>query len=92
MEIDGNLGDGRICRRLERARPGGCVSIRFGKVDLRNITLPFVDKTFRTLTDRDHRAANGMLDDLVQSRWFPEASEIELLPALPQQWQMEPCG
>jgi alpha-L-fucosidase 2 len=31
-------------------------------------------------------AANGMLEALVQSRWFPEASEIELLPALPQQW------
>jgi alpha-L-fucosidase 2 len=31
-------------------------------------------------------AANGMLEALVQSRWFPEASEVELLPALPQQW------
>jgi alpha-L-fucosidase 2 len=31
-------------------------------------------------------AANGMLEALVQSRWFPEASVIELLPALPQQW------
>jgi alpha-L-fucosidase 2 len=31
-------------------------------------------------------AANGMLEALVQSRWTPEASEVELLPALPQQW------
>ncbi|MDE3186189.1 MAG: glycoside hydrolase family 95 protein [Acidobacteriota bacterium] len=31
-------------------------------------------------------AANGMLEALVQSRWLPDASEIELLPALPQQW------
>jgi alpha-L-fucosidase 2 len=31
-------------------------------------------------------AANGMLEALVQSRWMPEAAEIELLPALPQQW------
>lgn len=31
-------------------------------------------------------AANGMLEALVQSRWIPDAAEIELLPALPQQW------
>jgi alpha-L-fucosidase 2 len=31
-------------------------------------------------------AANGMLEALVQSRWMPEAAEIDLLPALPQQW------
>ena len=31
-------------------------------------------------------AANGMLEALVQSRWMPEAVEIELLPALPEQW------
>jgi len=31
-------------------------------------------------------AANGMLESLVQSRWMPEFSEIELLPALPEQW------
>lgn len=31
-------------------------------------------------------AANGMLEALVQSRWTPEAIEVELLPALPQQW------
>ena len=31
-------------------------------------------------------AANGMLEALVQSRWSPEAAEVELLPALPQQW------
>jgi len=32
-------------------------------------------------------AANGMLEALVQSRWTPEAAEIELLPALPLQWK-----
>jgi alpha-L-fucosidase 2 len=31
-------------------------------------------------------AANGMLEALVQSRWTPEFSEVELLPALPEQW------
>jgi alpha-L-fucosidase 2 len=31
-------------------------------------------------------AANGMLEALVQSRWMPEACEVELLPALPEQW------
>lgn len=31
-------------------------------------------------------AANGMLEALVQSRWKPDAVEIELLPALPEQW------
>ncbi|MBS1805594.1 MAG: glycoside hydrolase family 95 protein [Acidobacteria bacterium] len=31
-------------------------------------------------------AANGMLEALVESRWTPEAAEIEVLPALPQQW------
>jgi alpha-L-fucosidase 2 len=31
-------------------------------------------------------AANGMLEALVESRWTPEAVEIELLPALPEQW------
>jgi alpha-L-fucosidase 2 len=27
-----------------------------------------------------------MLDALVQSRWMPDATEVELLPALPEQW------
>jgi alpha-L-fucosidase 2 len=31
-------------------------------------------------------AANGMLEAVVQSRWTPEATEVELLPALPEQW------
>jgi alpha-L-fucosidase 2 len=31
-------------------------------------------------------AANGMLEALVQSRWQSDASQIELLPALPAQW------
>lgn len=32
-------------------------------------------------------AANGMLEALVQSRWMPDATEIELLPALPKPWE-----
>jgi len=31
-------------------------------------------------------AANGMIEALMQSRWTPDAIEVELLPALPQQW------
>jgi alpha-L-fucosidase 2 len=31
-------------------------------------------------------AANGMLEAIAQSRWMPEATEVELLPALPEQW------
>ncbi len=31
-------------------------------------------------------AANGMLEALVQSRWTPEYIELQLLPALPEQW------
>ena len=31
-------------------------------------------------------AANGMLEALIQSRWMPEAAEIQLLLALPEQW------
>ena len=31
-------------------------------------------------------AANGMLEALIQSRWKADATEIELLPALPEQW------
>lgn len=31
-------------------------------------------------------AANGMLEALVQSRWTPDSVEVELLPALPEQW------
>ncbi len=31
-------------------------------------------------------AANGMLEAIVQSRWMPDATEIEFLPALPEQW------
>ena len=31
-------------------------------------------------------AANGMLEALIQSRWMPDVTEIELLPALPEQW------
>jgi alpha-L-fucosidase 2 len=31
-------------------------------------------------------AANGMLEALIQSRWMPDAAEVELLPAVPEQW------
>ncbi|MFZ0302651.1 MAG: glycoside hydrolase N-terminal domain-containing protein [Terracidiphilus sp.] len=31
-------------------------------------------------------AANGMLEALLQSRWMPDATEVELLPAVPEQW------
>ena len=31
-------------------------------------------------------AANGMLEAVLQSRWMPDATEVELLPALPTQW------
>lgn len=31
-------------------------------------------------------AANGMLEALVQSRWTPEMTEIDLLPAAPAEW------
>jgi alpha-L-fucosidase 2 len=31
-------------------------------------------------------AANGMLEALVQSRWLRDATEVELLPAVPGQW------
>jgi alpha-L-fucosidase 2 len=31
-------------------------------------------------------AANGMLEAVLQSRWMPDATDIELLPALPAQW------
>jgi alpha-L-fucosidase 2 len=31
-------------------------------------------------------AANGMLEALVQSRWYADRVEVDLLPALPQQW------
>ncbi len=31
-------------------------------------------------------AANGMLEAILQSRWMPDVTEIELLPALPTQW------
>ena len=30
--------------------------------------------------------ANGMLEAIVQSRWFPDHCEVDLLPALPSAW------
>jgi alpha-L-fucosidase 2 len=36
--------------------------------------------------DGNLAAANGMLEALIQSRWMPDSTEIELLPALPAQW------
>ena len=32
-------------------------------------------------------AAAGMLEALVQSRWYPDHAEVDLLPALPPRWQ-----
>jgi alpha-L-fucosidase 2 len=31
-------------------------------------------------------AANGMLEALIQSRWYADRIEVDLLPALPQEW------
>ena len=31
-------------------------------------------------------AANGMLEALIQSRWYPDHGEVDLLPALPSAW------
>jgi alpha-L-fucosidase 2 len=31
-------------------------------------------------------AANGMLEALVQSRWYADHAEVDLLPALPREW------
>ncbi len=31
--------------------------------------------------------ANGMLEALVQSRWYPDHNEVDLLPALPSAWK-----
>ena len=30
--------------------------------------------------------ANGMLEAIVQSRWYPDRAEVDLLPALPNAW------
>ncbi len=30
--------------------------------------------------------ANGMLEAIVQSRWYPDHNEVDLLPALPKEW------
>ncbi|HUB77930.1 MAG TPA: glycoside hydrolase family 95 protein [Bryobacteraceae bacterium] len=30
--------------------------------------------------------ANGMLEAIVQSRWYPDHAEVDLLPALPREW------
>jgi len=31
--------------------------------------------------------ANGMLEAVIQSRWYPDHSEVDLLPALPSVWK-----
>ena len=31
-------------------------------------------------------AANGILEALIESRWMPDATEVEPLPAVPEQW------
>lgn len=30
--------------------------------------------------------ANGMLEAMVQSRWYPDRAEVDLMPALPSEW------
>ncbi|MGA3237509.1 MAG: glycoside hydrolase family 95 protein [Bryobacteraceae bacterium] len=30
--------------------------------------------------------ANGMLEAIIQSRWYPDRAEVDLLPALPKEW------
>ncbi|MGB6191341.1 MAG: glycoside hydrolase family 95 protein, partial [Terracidiphilus sp.] len=61
-----------------------------------SLQVMFRQSTFPTLMDThppglfqidgNLGAANGMLEAIVQSRWMPDATEIELLPALPMQW------
>ncbi|MGO9776586.1 MAG: glycosyl hydrolase family 95 catalytic domain-containing protein [Terracidiphilus sp.] len=67
-----------------------------GKQAYESLQVMFRQSTFPNLMDThppgifqidgNLGAANGMLEALVQSRWTPDAVEIELLPALPEQW------
>jgi alpha-L-fucosidase 2 len=70
--------------------------LRDGEQVYDNLQVMFRQSTFPNLMDThppglfqidgNLGAANGMLEALVQSRWLPESTEIELLPALPKQW------
>ena len=67
-----------------------------GKHAYENLRIMFSQSTFPNLMDThppglfqidgNLGAANGMLEALVQSRWTPDLTEIDLLPALPEQW------
>ena len=67
-----------------------------GKQAYESLQVMFRQSTFPNLMDThppgifqidgNLGAANGMLEALVQSRWMPDAVEVELLPALPEQW------
>jgi len=67
-----------------------------GKQAYESLQVMFRQSTFLNLMDThppgifqidgNLGAANGMLEALVQSRWMPDAVEVELLPALPEQW------
>jgi alpha-L-fucosidase 2 len=67
-----------------------------GKQAYESLRVMFRQSTFPNLMDThppgvfqidgNLGAANGMLEALVQSRWMTDASEIELLPAVPAQW------
>jgi alpha-L-fucosidase 2 len=59
------------------------------QVMLRQLTFPNLMDTHPPglfQIDGNLGAANGMLEAIVQTRWTPEATEVELLPALPEQW------
>jgi alpha-L-fucosidase 2 len=70
--------------------------LRDGKQAYESLQVMFRQSTFPNLMDThppgifqidgNLGAANGMLEALVQSRWMPDAVEVELLPALPEQW------
>ena len=70
----------------------------FGEGDLAydSMTVLFRQSTFPNLMDTHPPAvfqidgnlggANGMVETLVQSRWYPDHAEVDLLPALPSAW------
>lgn len=70
--------------------------LRDGKQAFDSLQVMFRQSTFPNLMDThppglfqidgNLGAANGMLEALVQSRWTPDFVEVELLPALPEQW------
>ena len=78
-----------------------------GKQAYESLQVMFRQSTFPNLMDThppgvfqidgNLGAANGMLEALVQSRWMADASEIDLLPAVPRNGSKDPskermCG